>query len=185
MKMSRPFALMTWTLAFSVVAGTAAAQSSAPQVSRRGGYYTFGGTIGTVLAETPGGIPDLAGHVEVPLATWWSVRGQIGRHRELTSVNRTTETLTLRRFTTSLVLFIPRGRDRGLNYIFAGVGAYQYRYGRSEANDNTQLNPHFGIGAESPAIGAVVLNAEVTLRRDLHPTHVSPLTMAAGLKIRY
>lgn len=184
MHIRRPFIVIVGTVALAAMAASAAAQSSAPQISQRAGYFTFGGTMGVVLAETPGGIPDLAAHVEVPLAASWSVRGQIGRQRELAPVNRTTDAVTLRRFTTSLVLFNPR-RDGGHNYIFVGIGAYQFRYARSKADDKTQLGMHVGIGAESPAIGPVVLNIEGTFRRDFHPERVSPLTLACGFKIRY
>jgi hypothetical protein len=185
MQTSRPIAAMTWTIVFSAVAAAAAAQPGAgPQISQRAGYFTFGGTIGGGLAETPDGIPDLAAHVEVPLTTMWSVRGQIGRQRELVHSRATTDAVKLRRFTTSLMMFNPR-RDGGHNYVFVGIGAYQYRYARNEADDETRMAGHAGIGAESPAIGPVVLNIELTFRRDFRPQNVSPLTLACGFKVRY
>jgi len=185
MHIRRRFTVIVGTVGLTAVAAAAAAQSSAgPQISHRDGYFTFGGTIGGVVAETPGGIPDLAAHVEVPLAAAWSVRGQVGRQREIAPVDRTTDALTLRRYTASLVFFNPRW-DRGSNYAFVGVGAYQFRYATSDAADKTLIGLHYGIGAESPAIGPVVLNIEVTLRRDLHPQRVSPLTLALGFKVRY
>jgi hypothetical protein len=182
--MRRAVAIATWTLLLGAVAGSAAAQSSPqPQISRRAGYFTFGGSLGADPGNDTA-ILDLAADVEAPLTSIVSVRGQIGRAgAEVTSMSgpiRISDTLRVRRFTASLQL------RAGSKYVFGGVGAYQYRYAIRLADDKTRWGTHIGGGVESPPLGVVVLNAEVTLRRVYSlEKFFSPMTLSAGFKIRY